>query len=129
MDNTGEQRLAALAKANDVREARARLKRELQAGERSLAHTLKQPPQYIYNMRIGELMTAPRGFGTVRATKLLAGCAIAYSRRIGSLSERQRIVVAEAVDNEYERAYEHAKGDKSRPSRTMIAGPSTGVQV
>ncbi len=66
-----EQRLHALAKANQVRSARAQLKRDLAAGTVELAY--RRP-----------------GIGPARASRALAHCRIAEAKTIAGLRGRQR---------------------------------------
>jgi hypothetical protein len=122
-----DQRRDALHKANDVRQARADLKRELKSGTTALADTIENPPGFAENMEVGALCKAARGFGRVRVAKLLARCEIAYSKRVGKLSERQRILLAHEARREHERAYAHAKREKRDAGSPLSANPSGSV--
>ena len=85
-----EQRLHALAKANQVRSARAQLKRDLAAGTVELARILANPPAYAQTARVLELLIAVPGIGPARAGRALAHCRIAEAKTIAGLSGRQR---------------------------------------
>ena len=124
MDEQADQRREALTKANGIRDARAKLKRELKSNTKTLSAVVAYPPDFVANMKIGELLSAARGFGAVRVAKLLARCEVGYSRRIGNLSTRQRELIAREVEREYERAYRHAKASKT-PSGTPLTANSS----
>jgi hypothetical protein len=85
-----EQRLRALEQANEVRSARAKLKRELAAGEIELAHILAYPPACAQTARVRDLLLALRQIGSVNAARILARCGIAHSKTLAGLSDRQR---------------------------------------
>ena len=50
-ERTQSQRKLALKRANEVRTARAQLKRDLKAGRRSIHDLLLDPPEYVETMR------------------------------------------------------------------------------
>ena len=84
-----EQRMRALRRANEIRSARAKLKRDLKAGKAQIERLLLDPPDYV----LGEgLRHDPRGAEVrrVKANKILTQCRISPSKTIGGLSERQR---------------------------------------
>jgi len=66
-----EQRLRALAKANEVRSSRAQLKRDLAAGVVELARVLANPPACARTARVVELLVAVHGIGPARANRAL----------------------------------------------------------
>jgi hypothetical protein len=66
-----EQRLRALAKANEVRVARAQLKRELAAGRLELAWLPAEPPSYLQTAQVRELLLVMPPIGPARADRLL----------------------------------------------------------
>jgi hypothetical protein len=84
------QRLAALARANEVRLLRAQLKRDLKSGSVSIAAILAETPDYLLTARPLELLTAVPGLGRVRAARLLTQCAISQAKTLGGLTQRQR---------------------------------------
>ena len=85
-----EQRLRALRHANEVRSARAKLKRELAAGEIELAQILVEPPSCVRMARVRDLLLVLPKIGSVKAGRILAQCGIAHSKTLGGLTERQR---------------------------------------
>jgi transposase len=85
-----EQRLRALQQANQVRSERARLKRELAAGEIGLVQILAQPPACLRTARVRDLLVALPKIGSVKAGRILARCGIAPSKTLAGLTDRQR---------------------------------------
>lgn len=90
-----QQRLAALAKANEVRRARAQLKRELASGAVTLAQVLSDPPACARTAKLRVLLLACPKVGPAKATRVLSRCRIAHTKTVAGLSERQR---AELLD-------------------------------
>jgi len=90
------QQLDALARANDVRSRRARLKRDLKAGRRSIEEILSDPPEYLASATILDLLIWTPKRRRITANKVLLHCRISPSRTVGALTERQRrVIVAE----------------------------------
>lgn len=85
-----EQRLDALRHANDVRVARAQLKRQLALGERRLDELLGEVPEFARSAKVFDLVRAAPKLGPVRARQLLVHCGISETKTVGGLSERQR---------------------------------------
>ena len=85
-----EQRLKALAKANDVRIARARLKQDLSGGRARIDQILAQPPECAQTAKVSELLLALPKFGPARVARLLSHCRISAAKTVAGLSERQR---------------------------------------
>jgi hypothetical protein len=67
--------MEALRRANDIRTARAKLKKDLKANRASIQTILLDPPEYVL---------------TVKTNRILNQCRISPSKTIGGLSERQR---------------------------------------
>jgi hypothetical protein len=87
---SGEQRRRALAQANEVRSARATLKKQLAAGTIQLAPILAAPPAVLQTTRLRDLLIAVPKIGPVKAARILAHCRIAHSKTLGGLTDRQR---------------------------------------
>jgi hypothetical protein len=85
-----DQRLDALARANEVRARRARLKRELKARRVSIAALLQHPPVYLETAKVFDMVLALPEVGSVKATKILHSCRVSPSKTFSGLSERQR---------------------------------------
>jgi hypothetical protein len=86
--------LAALERANDVRLARAGLKRRVRSGGLSVAEVLLTCPWQTRTMSVGELLVTQRGWGGVRARRLLLSLSVPENKQIGTLTERQRLAIA-----------------------------------
>jgi hypothetical protein len=84
------QRMDALARANEIRVKRAQLKRDLRAGRRSIHSLLLDPPEYLQTAKVFDMLLAVPKYGRVKVNKILAHCRIAPSKTVGGLSERQR---------------------------------------
>ena len=72
------QRMDALARANEIRTRRARLKRDLKGGHAQIHGLLLDPPDYLLTAKVFDLLLA------------VPNCRISPSKTIGGLSERQR---------------------------------------
>jgi hypothetical protein len=92
-----EQRLGALARANEVRLARAQLKRDLAAGRVALAEVLSEPPACTQTAKARELLLAVPGIGPAKADRALTHCRIAYAKTVAGLSGRQRAELVELL--------------------------------
>jgi hypothetical protein len=86
--------LEALERANDVRLARAQLKRRVRAGRLAAAEVVLTCPWQTRTMSVGELLMSQRGWGRVRARRLLLSLAVPENKQIGTLTERQRLAIA-----------------------------------
>ena len=84
------QRMDALARANEIRTRRARLKRDLKAGRVGIHELLLDPPEYLQTAKVFDLLLAVPKLGRVKANRALTHCRISPSKTIGGLSERQR---------------------------------------
>ena len=84
------QQMDALQRANEIRSARAHLKRELKAGRVQIHGILLDPPDYLLNAKVSELLLAVPKYGRVKVNRLLLQCRISSSKTLGGLSERQR---------------------------------------
>jgi hypothetical protein len=65
------QHLLALAKANEVRLARAELKRRVAVGQVSAAEVIRSRPTETDSMPVSELLTAQRRWGSTWARRFL----------------------------------------------------------
>jgi hypothetical protein len=86
--------LAALERANDVRLARAQVKRRVRAGGLTAAEVVLTSTWQTRTMSVGELLMSQRGWGRVRARRLLLSLAVPENKQIGTLTERQRLAIA-----------------------------------
>jgi hypothetical protein len=91
------QHMQALDRANEVRLARARLKREVGRGEREAADVIEEAPPETETMTIAELLTSQRRWGRTRARKFLTPMALNENKRLGDLTFRQRKMLVEEL--------------------------------
>jgi hypothetical protein len=91
------QHMQALARANRVRLARAELKRSIGRGELDVAEVVRDAPWETESMTLAELLTSQRRWGRTRARKLLQALALSENKRVGSLTPRQRAMLATAL--------------------------------
>ncbi|MEJ7783399.1 MAG: hypothetical protein WKF96_01260 [Solirubrobacteraceae bacterium] len=93
-DRVLEQRLTALAYANEVRMKRAALKRAVADGSTTVAEVIRTVPWYAATMALGELLGSQYQWGVCRVSRFLADVGIGEMKRVGALTERQRLVLA-----------------------------------
>ncbi|HET9124882.1 MAG TPA: hypothetical protein VFN65_08370 [Solirubrobacteraceae bacterium] len=91
------QRLRALERANEIRLARAAIKRRIALGEVSAAEVILECPEAADTWPVGELLMSQRRWGAMRCRKFLARNQITETKPIGSLTERQRDLLARAL--------------------------------
>ena len=91
------QHMQALARANRVRLARAELKRSIGRGEVEVADVIQDVPWETESMSLGELLTSQRRWGRTRSRKLLQALALSETKRVGTLTSRQRALLTSAL--------------------------------
>jgi hypothetical protein len=121
----GPQHLQALQRANAVRLARAELKRRVADGDITAADVILCSPWEAESMTVSDLLTSQRRWGSTRCRKLLQYLSIPENKTIGSMTDRQRRVLA-ALLSEPERtcrpAATAAEHDRSESLRPVLAG-------
>ena len=75
-----------LARANDIRTHRARLKKDLKAGRVQIHGLLLDPPEYLQTAKVFDLLLAVPKYGRVKVNRILTHCRISPSKTIGGLS-------------------------------------------
>jgi hypothetical protein len=95
----GPQYMRALERANQVRLARAELKRHVALGEICAAEVILDCPWEAESMAVADLLTSQRRWGQTRARKFLAQIPMSEKKTIGSMTERQRRTLAELLDS------------------------------
>lgn len=88
------QHLEALKRANEVRLARAELKRKVAAGETAAGDVILACPWQAESMPVCELLTSQRRWGQTRCRRALMSLGVPENKRIGTLTERQRLALA-----------------------------------
>ena len=91
------QHLRALARANEVRLARAALKRSVGSRETNVTEVIAEVPWEAETMTLSELLTAQPRWGRTRTRKLLGSLGLNENKRLGSLTERQRSLLVERL--------------------------------
>lgn len=90
--------MQALARANQVRLARAALKREVSAGRRGVTEVIVESPWEADSMSLSELLCSQRRWGRARSRKLLSSTALSEGKRVGTLTDRQRRILVAALE-------------------------------
>jgi predicted DNA binding protein len=90
--------MQALARANEVRLARAALKRDIGAGRRAVTEVIIESPWEAESMGLSELLCSQRRWGRARSRKLLSSAALNEAKKVGTLTERQRRVLVHALE-------------------------------
>lgn len=91
---TGPQHMRALERANQVRLARAELKRRVAVGQISVAEVILECPWEAHSMAVADLLMSQRRWGESRCRKFLAQLPLSETKTIGSLTDRQRRTLA-----------------------------------
>lgn len=85
-----DQRMEALSRANEIRVARAQLKRDLKQRRVRIEQVIANPPDYVLTAKVYDMLVAVPRLGRVKVGRLLTQCRISQSKTVGGLSERQR---------------------------------------
>lgn len=88
------QPLRALERAQEVRSARAELKRRIGAGQVSAADVILDCPAEASRWPVLQLLASQRHWGQTTARRFLGRCQISEIKPIGELTERQRSLLA-----------------------------------
>jgi hypothetical protein len=98
-DGSAHQRLLALERANRVRLTRATLKRRLRTGEVAAADAILRSSRDTDTMTVAELLLSQRGWGPARSAKMLHSVSLSEKKTLGSLTERQRVMLAAVLSS------------------------------
>ena len=88
------QRKRALERANEIRLARAELKRRIADGDACAGEVILACPAEACSWPVGELLMCQRRWGTTRCRRFLQRNQINEMKPIGALTERQRLMLA-----------------------------------
>lgn len=91
------QHLQALEQANEVRLARAELKRNVASADVSAAEVVQRRPWETETMAISELLMSQRRWGRARARRLLLSLQLPENKHLGTLTDRQRASLSAAL--------------------------------
>jgi hypothetical protein len=90
----GPQYMRALERANQVRLARAELKRRVALDDVAVAEVIMGCPWEAQSMAVGDLLMSQRRWGQTRCRKFLAQVPMSEKKTIGSMTDRQRRTLA-----------------------------------
>jgi len=86
--------MRALQRANEVRLARADLKRRVAQGEVLAAQVILDCPWEAESMAVADLLTSQRRWGRTRCRKFLSAVGMSENKTMGTMTERQRNALA-----------------------------------
>jgi len=86
--------MRALERANEVRLARAELKRRVAVGEIDVAEVILCCPSEAHSMAVADLLMSQRRWGQTRCRKILAQFPMSEKKTVGSMTDRQRSALA-----------------------------------
>ena len=90
----GPQYMKALERANEVRLARADLKRRVSTGELNVSEVILDCPWEAESMAVADLLMSQRRWGQTRCRKFLSQIPMSEKKTIGSMTDRQRRTLA-----------------------------------
>ena len=90
----GPQYMRALERANQVRLARASLKRRIALGEIDVSAVILDCPWEADSMAVADLLMSQRRWGQTRCRKFLSQIPMSEKKTVGSMTERQRRTLA-----------------------------------
>src|SRR5258705_348808 len=93
----GPQYMRALERANQVRLARADLKRRVAMGELDVGEVILECPWEAETMAVADLLLSQRRWGQTRCRKFLSQIPMSEKKTIGSMTERQRRTLAQLL--------------------------------
>jgi hypothetical protein len=94
------QHMQALRRANEVRLARAELKRRVGHGTLLVREVVLECPWEAASMTVLELLLSQRRWGTTRCGKFLAQLGMPESKTVGAMTERQRTLLVAAMSTD-----------------------------
>jgi hypothetical protein len=113
----GAQHMRALERANQVRLARASVKRRIATGELDVVEVILECPWETRTMAIADLLASQRRWGLTRCRKFLASIPLSERKPVGALTERQRHALATMLIAERPRPTRR----RNRPSTAVMA--------
>jgi hypothetical protein len=114
----GPQYMRALERANQVRLARAELKRRIATGQIDAAEVLLDCPWEADSMAVEDLLVSQRRWGQTRCRKFLAQLPMSEKKTIGSMTDRQRQTLVAML-----------RGERACSMRDIRATPERGPWV
>jgi hypothetical protein len=106
--------MRALARANQVRLARAELKRRVATEDIDVAEVILECPWEAHSMAVADLLISQRRWGQTRCRRFLAQIPMSETKTVGSMTERQRQTLAATL----------ASAERARGWRSWRAEPA-----
>lgn len=100
-----DQAIAALSLANEIRSRRSQLKADLKAGRILLADTLLSEAEWLWTMKVRDLLLATPGIGPNKARRALRRCQLSESARLGGVSKQTRVKLIAYLMKRYPAVY------------------------
>jgi hypothetical protein len=113
------QHMRALARANQVRLARAELKRRVAMEDIDVAEVILECPWEAHSMAVADLLMSQRRWGQTRCRRFLAQIPMSEKKTVGSMTDRQRQTLA-AMLASAERARSWRVGAWAHSSLTRV---------
>src|SRR5437763_7861847 len=88
------QHMRALERANQVRLARAELKRRVAVEEGDVADVILECAWETHSMAVADLLMSQRRWGQTRCRRFLAQIPMSEKKTVGSMTDRQRRTLA-----------------------------------
>jgi hypothetical protein len=115
------QHLKALQRANEVRLARAALKRRVASGDVKAGDVILACPAEVEGMMVSDLLMSQRRWGRTRCRKFLATIPIPENKAIGTLTDRQRRAVASELPCPTQpRTHSHEITQTATPAAVLV---------
>ena len=120
--------MRALERANQVRLARASLKRRIALGEIRVAAVILDCPWEAESMAVADLLMSQRRWGQTRCRKFLAQLAMSEKKTVGSMTDRQRRTLAAMLTAVPSAGCEVAEANEpQRPPRPRLRADVTTI--
>ena len=129
---TPEQRSAALAKAAEVRKARAELKEQLKAGKTTLPAVLDraETDDVVGKLKVSAVLQSLPGIGKIRATQIMEKLKIADSRRLRGLGATSSARLCSASSRRTDQSlHPHAPGSSRSGACVVCRSQLLGLLV
>lgn len=94
------QHMRALDRANQVRLARAELKRDIAEGRRTVADVVTDCPWESESMTISDLLMSQHRWGRTRCRRFLGSVPMSETKTVGSMTDRQRACLVARLKGE-----------------------------
>ena len=118
------QYMRALERANQVRLARAQLKRRVATAEIDVADVILDCPWEAHSMAVADLLMSQRRWGQTRCRKFLSQIPMSEKKTIGSMTERQRCALAAMLASD-----DRGRAGSAAPSKAQRGYGQTPVST